>query len=110
MAEVSEHTREVEPGDPFPGVMVLARARWSRRSKRKDPAAELWQSRRADHNLTHASLRLVLTYASIDSIILSNHQTPSRDAARRLRNTRFHQSRHRFASRCHGSGDGINYR
>jgi hypothetical protein len=54
MAEMSEHTREIETGDPFPSVLVLPRAGWFGRSKREDPASELGQSRRADHDLIHA--------------------------------------------------------
>jgi len=62
MAEVSQHAREVEARDPFPGVLVLARAGGFWGSKRKDTASELGQSRRTDHDLTHA---LVVSHLEI---------------------------------------------
>src|SRR5207247_1490276 len=49
-----EHAGKVEAGDPFPRILMLSRSVPSRCSKRKDPAAVLRQSRRADHDLTHA--------------------------------------------------------
>jgi len=53
MAEMSEHSREIESGSPPPDMLVLARAGglwrlW--RSKGKDSASKLGQSRRADHD------------------------------------------------------------
>src|SRR6516162_10124867 len=70
MAEVSQHTGEVEPGDPFPGVLMLARAGGLWCSKRKYPASKLGQPRRTDHDLTHALLVPHLKYAKVDRIIL----------------------------------------
>ena len=53
MAEMSEHSREIESGSPLPDMLILARAGgrlrlW--RSKGKDSASKLRQSRRADHD------------------------------------------------------------
>ena len=89
MAEVSQHTREVEAGDPFPGVLLLARAGRFWRSKRKDAASELGQSWRADHDLTHALVVLHLNYANVDRVILPNRQMQCCRATRRFENTWF---------------------
>src|SRR6516164_1472710 len=56
MAEMGEHAGEIETSEPFPPVALLRRSAPLCRSKRKDPAAVLWQSRRADHDLTRAPI------------------------------------------------------
>jgi hypothetical protein len=57
MAEMRQHSGKVEAGNPFPGVLMLPRSAPFLCSERKDPASILRQTRRADHNLTHASVR-----------------------------------------------------
>jgi hypothetical protein len=49
MAEMSKHSREIEARGPPPDMLVLARAGRLWRSKGKDSASKLGQSRRADH-------------------------------------------------------------
>src|SRR6266446_3727260 len=49
-----QHTGKVEAGQPFPRVLMLPRSAPLRCSKRKDPASIFRQTRRADHDLTHA--------------------------------------------------------
>jgi len=54
MAEMSEHSREIETGSPLPDMLILARAGGLlrlRRSKGKDSASKLRQSWGADHDI-----------------------------------------------------------
>jgi len=91
MAEVSQHTGEVEACDPFPGVLLLARAVRFCRSKREDAASEFGQSRRSDHDLIHALVVLHVKYANADRLILPNQQMQCCRATRRGKNTRFYR-------------------
>jgi hypothetical protein len=54
VTEMRQHSGEVEARNPFPCVLMLPRSAPFRCSKRKDPASIFRQTRRADHNLTHA--------------------------------------------------------
>jgi hypothetical protein len=47
---MGEHSREIQAGSPPPDMLVLARAGRLWRSKGKDSASKLGQSRRADHD------------------------------------------------------------
>ena len=49
-----KHTGKIETSYPFPCMLMLSQSALSRRSKRKDPASVFRQTRRADHDLTHA--------------------------------------------------------
>jgi len=54
VTEMRQDSGKVEAGYPFPCVLMLPRSAPFRCSKRKDPASIFGQTRRADHNLTHA--------------------------------------------------------
>ena len=54
VTEMRQHSGKVEAGNPFPCVLMLPRSAPLRCSKRKDPASIFGQTRRADHDLTHA--------------------------------------------------------
>jgi len=54
VTEMRQHSGEVEARNPFPCVLMLPRSAPFRCSKRKDPASIFRQTRRADHDLTHA--------------------------------------------------------
>jgi len=54
VTEMRQHSGEVKAGKPFPCMLMLPRSALFRCSKRKDPASIFGQTRRADHNLTHA--------------------------------------------------------
>ena len=54
VTEMRQHSGKVYAGNPFPCVLMLPGSAPSRGSKRKDPASIFGQTRRADHDLTHA--------------------------------------------------------
>jgi hypothetical protein len=54
VTEMRQHSGKVDARYPFPCVLMLPRSAPFRCSKRKDPASIFRQTRRADHNLTHA--------------------------------------------------------
>jgi hypothetical protein len=54
VTEMRQHPGKVKAGNPFPCVLMLPRSAPSRCSKRKDPASIFRQTRRADHDFTHA--------------------------------------------------------
>jgi hypothetical protein len=100
MAEMSEHTGEVETGDPFPGVLMLARAYRFWRSKGKDPASELGQSRRADHDFTHGYAVLQLKMRENRPLHPPKWQTLRWKTPQRFNNNRSGSRRHCSASLC----------
>ena len=54
VTEMRQHSGKIDAGYPFPCMLMLPRSAPFRCSKRKDPASIFGQTRRADHNLTHA--------------------------------------------------------
>ena len=59
VTEMRQHSGKIDAGYPFPCMLMLPRSAPFRCSKRKDPASIFGQTRRPDHNLTHAFTVLV---------------------------------------------------
>ena len=74
VTEMRQHSGEVEARKPFPCVLMLPRSAPFRCSKRKDPASIFRQTRRADHNLTHAFTVSLTVFAKAGRTIPLNQE------------------------------------